>query len=492
MTWKNLREFVAFLEEKGDLQRVRTRISPRLEITELALRSVRADGPALLLESVEGSQWPILINLLASERRIAWALGGEKLDEPVQKIENLLRLKPPQGIGGMLLNPGKTIDELQKLRALFPKTVSRGPCQANETDEIDLGRLPILTCWPKDGGPTITFPLVITKNPETGEEHTGVYRLQKYGKDTLGMHWQVHRIGAENHRRYMRRGEEMPVAVVLGADPTTLFSGVAPVPEGLSKFAFSGLMGGKPVETVKCKTVDLEVPAEAEIVLEGHVKPGETQVEGPFGDHTGFYSAPESFPVMHVTHMTWRENPIYLATVTGKPPTEDAVIGQAITRLFLPIIKMILPEVVDLELPMDGLLINVAVVSIRKSYPDHARKVMHALWGLGQMMFVRYIVVVDHDVNPRDMKEVLYRVGLQADPKEDLELVRGPVDQLSISNRLENVGGKVGIDATRKWPEEGYSREWPEEARMEKAVVSRVDDILREEPQLAKVLKRGA
>jgi 4-hydroxy-3-polyprenylbenzoate decarboxylase len=290
----------------------------------------------------------------------------------------------------------------------------------------------------------------------------------------------------------MRRGEEMPVAVVLGADPTTLFSGVAPVPEGLSKFAFSGLMGGKPVETVKCKTVDLEVPAEAEIVLEGHVKPGETQVEGPFGDHTGFYSAPESFPVMHVTHMTWRENPIYLATVTGKPPTEDAVIGQAITRLFLPIIKMILPEVVDLELPMDGLLINVAVVSIRKSYPDHARKVMHALWGLGQMMFVRYIVVVDHDVNPRDMKEVLYRVGLQADPKEDLELVRGPVDQLSISNRLENVGGKVGIDATRKWPEEGYSREWPEEARMEKAVVSRVDDILREEPQLAKVLKRGA
>jgi 4-hydroxy-3-polyprenylbenzoate decarboxylase len=489
LAWKNLGEFLAFLEKRDDLVRVSSRLSPKLEVSELALRYVRSDGPALLLDNVEGSQWPVAINVLASERRIAWALGGETLDAPAQIIEDLIKLKPPQGIGGVLRKPLKAVDELQTLRSLSPKRVSRAPCQDNETGEIDLGRLPILTCWPKDGGPTITFPLVITKNPETGMQNVGVYRLQKYGKDTLGMHWQVHRIGAENFRRYERLGEQMPVAVVLGADPATLFSGVAPVPEGLSKFAFSGLLREKSVEMVGCKTIDLEVPAEAEIVLEGFVKPGEKHMEGPFGDHTGFYSLPEEFPVMHVTHMTWRERPVFLTTVTGRPPTEDAVLGHAVTKLFLPVIKMVLPEIVDMELPLEGLFMNVAVVSIRKSYPQHARKVMHALWGLGQMMFVRYIVVVDEDVNPHDMREVLYRVGLQADPKEDLELVSGPVDQLSISNRMENFGGKLGIDATRKWPEEGFKRPWPEEAKMDLKVVERIDKLLQEEPDLSKALK---
>lgn len=486
--WKNLGEFLASLEKKGDLERIKSPVSPRLEMTEIALRGVRADGPALLFENVTGSNWPVAINVLSSERRIAWALGEETLDKPAAKIETLLRMKPPGGLGEILSDIGGTIDTLQSLRSLSPKRVSKGACQEVSEPGVDLDQIPIMTCWPKDGGPTITLPLVITKNPESGAQNAGVYRLQKYSKDTLGMHWQIHRVGAENYRRYSRRGEDMPVAVVIGADPVTVFSGVAPVPEGISKFAFAGLMRGSPVEMTKCETIDLEVPAEAELVLEGFVRPGESHLEGPFGDHTGYYSLPENFPVMHVTHVTHRKNPVYLSTVTGKPPTEDAVIGVAVSKLFRPVIRMVLPEVVDMAMPMEGIFINVVVVSIRKSYPYHARKVMHALWGLGQMMFVRYIIVVDHDVNPNDMREVLYRVGLQADPIEDVEVVKGPVDQLSISNRVENLGGKMGIDATKKWPSEGYPRAWPEEAKMDADVVRRIDGMLRESPALAKAL----
>jgi 4-hydroxy-3-polyprenylbenzoate decarboxylase len=485
-----LGEFLDSLEKQGDLVRVRTRVSPRLEITELALRSLRADGPALLFENVEGSSFPVAINVLASERRIASALGAASLSETAQKIEKLLRLKPPAGLGAALKDLGGTLEQLQSLRSLAPQRVSKGPCQEVETSQVNLEDLPILTCWPKDGGPTITFPLVITKNPETGDSNIGIYRLQRYSPTTLGLHWQVHRVGAENQRRYGRRGERMPVAVVLGADPATVFAGLAPVPEGLSKFAFAGFVRNSPVPLVPCRTVDLEVPAEAEIVLEGYVDPEERHVEGPFGDHTGYYSLPEEFPVMHVTHVTHRERPIYLTTVTGRPPTEDAILGRAVGRIFLPVIRALLPEVVDLDLPLEGLFMNVAIVAIRKSYPQHARKVMHALWGLGQMMFVRYIIVVDHDVNPHDHREVLYRVGLQADPGEDLEHVFGPVDQLSISNRRANQGGKVGIDATKKGAEEGYPRPWPEEAVMDPAVRARAAKILESEPALARWLAR--
>ncbi len=487
-SWKNLGEFLGFLEGKGELVRVHRTVDPRLEMSELALRAVRNGGPALMFDPPKGSLGPVVMNLLGTEQRIAWALGGETLKEPRERIEGLLRLKPPGGLGEMLSDLSGTIENLQSLRALGPKRVSRAPCQEVIRENGDLDPLPIITCWPKDGGPTITLPLVITKNPETGQQNVGIYRLQRYGKDTLGMHWQIHRVGAENYRRYARRGEAMPVAVVVGADPTTVFSGLAPVPEGISKFAFAGLLRGKPVELVPCRTVDLEVPAEAEFVLEGTVHPGEHHVEGPFGDHTGYYSLPEEFPVMHVGCITHRENPVYLTTVTGKPPTEDAVLGMAVGDLFLPVIRMVLPEVVDLFLPMEGLFINVGIVSIRKSFPQHARKVMHALWGLGQLMFVRYLIVVDHDVNPRNLREVLYRVGLQADPREDVTITDGPVDQLSISNRLENVGGKMGIDATKKGPEDGYPRPWPEEATMDAAVLRRVDGILNELPELRKAL----
>jgi len=306
------------------------------------------------------------------------------------------------------------------------------------------------------------------------------------------MHFQVHRVGAKNYRKWAARGERMPIAAVIGADPATVFSGLAPVPEGISNFVFAGFLRSEPVELVRGRAVDIEVPAAAEIVLEGYVDPSERTVEGPFGDHTGYYSAPEPFPVFHVTRVTHRARPVYLGTVTGKPPTEDAVLGKAVERVFRPLIRLVLPEVVDLNLPMEGLFINVAIVSIRKEYPGHPRKVMHALWGLGQMMFARYLIVVDEDVDIHDLSEVLYRVGLQADPAHDLELVEGPVDQLSISNPVPNVGGKVGIDATRKRPEDGFPRPWPEEIRSDPAAVAAAERAIRADPTLSRLLPRPA
>jgi 4-hydroxy-3-polyprenylbenzoate decarboxylase len=490
MAFRNLEEFLRSLEERGDLLRVRTPVSPQLEITELALRSVRADGPALLFENVKGASMPVALNVLSSPRRIAWALGEETLEPVAQRIAAFLKFRPPAGIPGILRDPAGALEQLGTLRALAPKRVTKAPCQEVEEASPTLDGLPLLTCWPKDGGPTITFPLVVTPNADTGSSSVGVYRLQRYSPTTLGMHWQVHRAGAANYRRYEARGERMPVAIVLGADPVSVFAGLSPVPEGISRFAFAGFLRSESLSLVRCRTSELEVPAEAEIVLEGYVEPHERHVEGPFGDHTGYYSLPEEFPVFHLTHLTRREKPVYLTTVTGKPPTEDAVLGRAVGTLFLPVIRAVLPEVVDMDLPLEGLFINVAIVSIRKGYPEHPRKVMHALWGLGQLMFTRYIVVVDEDVDVRDHAEVLYRVGLQADPEEDLELVHGPVDQLSISNRQPNRGGKLGIDATRKGPEDGYPRPWPEEARMTPEVRARVDQMLREDPVLQQLVRR--
>ena len=409
----------------------------------------------------------------------------------MERISKLTRLKPPAGIVGALKDLSGTLELLDIVRSLAPKRVRSGPCQEVEEANVDLDRLPILRCWPKDGGRTITFPIVVTKDPESGEAHTGIYRLQQYGPDTLGMHFQIHRIGANNYRKWVARGERMPLAAVIGAEPATLLSGLAPVPEGISNFVFAGFARGEPIELVKARTIDLEVPAQAEIILEGYVDPTERQFEGPFGDHTGYYSAPEPFPVFHVTHITHRKDPIYLSTVTGKPPTEDAVLGKAIERLFLPVIRLVLPELVDMNLPMEGLFINVAIVAVRKLYPGHPRKVMHALWGLGQMMFVRYIIVVDADVNVHDLSEVLYRVGLQADPERDIELSRGPVDQLSISNPVPNFGGKIGIDATRKGPEDGFPRPWPEEIRMDPNVVERVDALLAQNAELGRRVGRS-
>ncbi len=490
MTFRSLGEFLEELERRGDLARVRAPVSRDLEITEVTQRVLRADGPALLFENVPGATMPVVTNLLGSPRRIALALGEESIEEVAERIGRLVHLRPPAGILGAMRDLSGTIEALSTLRALAPKRVRSAPCQEVEETAVDLDRLPILKCWPHDAGRTVTFPVVITKDPETGEQHTGIYRLQQYGHDTLGMHVQIHRIGASNYRKWSARGEKMPVAAVIGADPATVFSGLAPVPEGISNFVFAGFLRAEPLELVPARSVDLEVPAQAEIVLEGYVDPTERAVEGPFGDHTGYYSAPEPFPVFHVTRVTRRARAVYLTTVSGKPPTEDAILGKAVERVFLPVIRLVLPELVDMDLPLEGLFINVAIVSIRKTYPDHPRKVMHALWGLGQLMFVRYLVVVDEDVNVHDRAEVLYRVGLQADPERDLEFAHGPVDQLSISNPVPNLGAKVGIDATRKRPEDGFPRPWPEEIRSDPAAVRAAARILAEDPVLARLFPR--
>ena len=490
MPFRSLGEFLADLEQGGDLVRVRTPVSRDLEMTEVVRRSVAAGGPAVLFEATEPVGYPVAMNVLGASRRIARGLGARDLEEPAERIGQLVRLKPPAGLLGAIKDLSGTLATLETVRSLGPRRVRSAPCQETSWESVNLDRLPILRTWPGDGGRTITFPVVVTKDPETGLMHTGIYRLQQYGPDTLGFHAQLHRIGASNFRKWAARGERMPVAAVIGADPATLLSGLAPVPEGISNWAFAGFLRGEPLDVVAGETVAIEVPAEAEIVLEGYVDPSERHIEGPFGDHTGYYSAPEEFPVFHVTHVTQRRNAVYLSTVTGKPPTEDSTLGKAIERIFRPVVRLVLPEIVDMNLPASGLFINVLVVSIRKQYPGHPRKVMHALWGLGQMMFTRYVVVVDHDVNVHDLSEVLYRVGLQADPAEDLELVHGPVDQLSISNRVPNLGGKIGIDATKKGPGDGFPREWPEEISMDPAVVAKVDAWMRADPAFQKLTRR--
>ncbi len=486
MAYRSLGEFLSELERRGDLGRIRAPISRDLEIAEATQRAVRRDGPALLFENAPGSAYPIVTNLLGSPRRIALAFGDESVEATAQRVERLAQVRPPAGVLGALRDISGMMETLGTLRSLAPKHVRSGPCQEVEEARVDLDRIPILKCWPKDGGRTITFPIVITRDPETDEPHTGIYRLQQYGPDTLGFHAQIHRVGRNNLRKWAARGERMPVAVAIGADPATVFAGLAPVPEGMSNFVFAGFLRREPVELVKARTVDLDVPAEAEFVLEGYVDPAESRVEGPFGDHTGYYSAPEEFPVLHVTHVTHRERPVYLGAVTGKPPTEDAILGKAVERIFLPVVRLLLPEIVDMELPIEGLFINVGIVSIRKRYPGHARKVMHALWGLGQMMFTRYLVVVDEDVDVHDLREVLYRVGLQADPGRDIELSHGPVDQLAISNPVPNYGAKIGIDATRKGPDDGFPRPWPEEIRPDPTARAAIDRLVASDPVLAK------
>ena len=489
MAYRTLGDFLGALEERGDLLRVKRPVSRDLEITEITQRSIRQDGPALLFENVTGSRMPVAMNVLGSPRRIALALGTDSLDAAAQTIGRLTRLRPPAGVVGALKDLSGTLESLELLRALAPKRVARAPCQEVVEERVDLNSLPILRCWPGDGGRTVTFPVVITKDPETGEAHTGIYRLQQYGPDSLGFHAQIHRVGRNNLRKWAARRERMPVAAVIGADPVTLLSGLAPVPEGISNFVFAGFLRGESLEVVRAQTVDIAVPAQAEVVLEGYVDPTESRTEGPFGDHTGYYSPVELFPVFHVTRITRRAGPVYLSTVTGRPPTEDAVLGKAVERLFLPVVRLVLPEVVDMNLPMEGLFINLGIVSIRKSYPGHARKVMHALWGLGQMMFTRYLIIVDADVNVHDLREVLYRVTLQADPESDTEVVHGPVDQLSISNPVPNFGAKMGFDATRKTDVDSFPRPWPEEIRMDPAVVQKVDELLQTDEALRRLAK---
>ncbi len=476
MKFKDLREFIAFLERKGELRRIRAPVSCELEITEIADRVVKSGGPALLFENVTGYPIPVLINLYGSSQRMAWALGVEKLDDLVERFQGLLRLVqgPPEG----LLNKLRTLGQLAHLSSFQPKTVRNAPCQevVLPQKDVDLLQFPILRCWPLDAGRFITLPLVITRDPNTGIQNYGIYRLQVFDSRTTGMHWQTHKVGTRHYRASLEQGAtRLEVAVALGGDPATIWTGSAPLPPDVDEMLVAGFIREEGVELVKAKTVDLMVPAHAEIVLEGYVVPGEERVEGPFGDHTGYYSMADPYPVFHVTCITQRRNPIYPTTVVGRPPMEDYWMGKVSERVFLPMIRLILPEVVDINMPAQGVFHNLLIVSIKKEYPGQARKVMYGLWGLGLLSLAKSIIVVDHFVNVQDLSEVAWRVTNNLNPDRDLVLVSGPVDDLDVASPTPKFGSKVGIDATQKTLQEGRQREWPPDIVMSPEVKALVD-----------------
>jgi 4-hydroxy-3-polyprenylbenzoate decarboxylase len=448
---------------------------PILEIAEFADRAVKGGGPALLFERPKGYDVPVLINAFASMRRMEIALEVESVTTVARRISEFLEMRAPEGLIGKL----KMLPKLAEMGSFFPRTVSKGPCQeVVKTDGFSLFDYPVLKCWPDDGGRFITLPMVFSRNPDTGKRNCGMYRMQIYDDRTAGMHWQTHKQGAEHYRRMGSQGaRRMDVAVAIGADPAAIFSAILPLPPDLDEMMIAGFLRSTPVEMVKCRTCDLEVPAQAEIVLEGYVELGELRTEGPFGDHTGFYSLADDYPVFHVTCITQRRNPIYATTIVGPPPMEDYYMGKAIERIFLPLMRLQLPEVRDIAMPAEGIFHNLILVAIRKSYPGQARKVMSAIWGLGQAMFSKCIVVVDEDVDVQNTSEVAWKALNNIDPERDIQFVLGPVDSLDHASRLPNYGSKMGVDATRKWPGEGFTRPWPEVIRMPAEVKRRVDDL---------------
>ena len=479
MAYTDLREFIRVLEKNGELKRVTDEVDPVLEITEIADRAVKQGGPALLFENPKGYGIPVLINAFAGMRKMELALEVDSVDDIAARIAGYLEMKTPQGLVGKL----KMLPKLAEMGSFFPREVKSGPVkEVIKKDGFSLFDYPVLKCWPQDGGRFITLPLVFSRNPVTGKRNVGVYRLQVYDDRSTGMHWQTHKQGAEHYRRRLAEGaeERMEVAVAIGADPATMFSGILPLPPDLDEMLFAGFLRSKPVELVKCETVDLEVPANAEIVLEGYVKLGELKTEGPFGDHTGFYSLEDDFPVFHVTCITQRKEPIYATTIVGPPPMEDYYMGKTIERAFLPLLRMQIPELVDMNMPAEGIFHNLMILSIRKSYPLQARKAMSAIWGLGQAMFTKCIVVVDHDVDVQNLSEVAWKALNNIDPERDIQFTMGPIDQLDHSSRLANYGSKMGIDATRKWPEEGFTRPWPDVIEMDDAVKQRVNAICKQ------------
>jgi 4-hydroxy-3-polyprenylbenzoate decarboxylase len=475
MAYRDLREFIRALEDNGELKRIPFEVDPILEIAEFADRAVKSGGPALLFERPKGYGIPVHINAFASMRKMEIALEVASVEEIAHRIVDLLEMRAPEGLIGKL----KMLPKLAEMGAFFPRTVSKGPCQeVIRTDNFSLFELPILQCWPQDGGRFITLPMVFSRNPDTGKPNCGMYRMQVFDERTAGMHWQTHKQGAEHYRRMQQHGHKrMDVAVAIGADPATTYSAILPLPPDVDEMIVAGFLRRSPVEMVKCRTSDLEVPANAEIVLEGYVELGELRSEGPFGDHTGFYSLADEYPVFHVTCMTHREKPIYATTIVGPPPMEDYYMGKAIERIFLPLMRMQLPEVRDIAMPAEGVFHNLILVSMRKSYPGHARKVMHGIWGLGQAMFSKCIVVVDEDVDVQNVREVAWKALNNIDPERDIQFTMGPVDSLDHSSRLPNYGSKMGVDATRKWPGEGFTRPWPGVIEMPAEVKRRVEEL---------------
>jgi len=488
MAYRSFRHFLETLEQAGELTRVSDPVDTDLLITEWADREMKSSGggKALLFEQpvVDGqvSKFPVAINTMGSRKRIAMALGRESIDEIAQEIQLILKAKPPTDLreGFALLKQG-----IHLLHAR-PKQVRDAPCQeiihkiesdAGRADDFSLRHLPILKCWPKDGGRFITLPNVHTRDPETGARNVGVYRMQIFDERTTAMHWQVHKVGARHGKRYYERNEPMPVAVALGGDPALSFSATAPLPDGLDEILFAGFLRRKSIEMVKCKTIDLEVPADVDLVLEGYVQPGEMRPEGPFGDHTGYYTAVEDYPVFHLTAITHRRDAVYPTTIVGIPPMEDFYIGDAVVRIFLPVFKMNFPELVDMTLPAEGVFHNLVFVSIRKQYPYQAFKVMHGLWGMGQMMFSKYIVVVDEDCDVHNTSEVLFRLCANTDPGRDTTVIKNPSDSLDHAPTEQNIGSHMGFDATRKLPGENYHRRWPELLKMTDEVKALVDAL---------------
>jgi len=463
MAFDSLRAFVDALRRAGELQEVSVPVDPHLEISEIADRVVKAGGPALLFTKVRGSEFPVLINQFGSERRMAMAFGARTLDEVAQRLARLLNLSVPASAQERLVK----LFSLTPFLNAIPRTQTHGSCQDIVIANPDLRRLPVLTTWPLDAGPFITLPLVITKDPRTGAQNVGMYRMQVYDAKTTGMHWQRHKHGRAQARGW---GARVPVAVAIGTDPAVTYAATAPLPPIVDEMALAGLLRGKAAKVVRAKTVDLKVPADAEFVLEGYVDNTDLRTEGPFGDHTGVYSLADSYPTFHVQCITHRKHPIYAATVVGKPPMEDAWLGKSTERFFLPILQMIVPEIVDMNLPIEGGFHNLALVSIKKAYPGHAYKVMNALWGLGHMMMLtRMLVIVDADVNVHDTRSVAWFALNNIDARRDVVMMQGPVDDLDHASHTPALGTKVGVDATRKTPAEGYVREWPPDMLMDEA-----------------------
>ena len=507
MAFDSFRDFLKQLETAGELRRIPQPLASELEITELADREMKkpGGGQGLLVEkpTVNGqlSPFPLAINTLGSHRRMAISLGATSIDEAAAGLSTLVKAKPPTSFREVVHLLGTALD----LRHAKPKPVKDGPCKeiihkfdapATRTQPWPpapdwrnpsplaprpptLLNLPIQQCWPLDGGRFITLPCVVTRDPDTGERNVGMYRMQVYDDRSTGMHWQLQKVGARHGRRYHETGTRMPVAVFLGGDPVFTFCATAPLPEGLDEFLLAGYLRKKSVELVRCETSELEVPANADIVIEGYVDPQEPlREEGPFGDHTGYYSLPDHYPVLHITAITHRKDAVYPATIVGVPPMEDFYIGSASVKLFLPILKMTFPELVDVALPAEGVFHNLVFVSIKKTYPMQAFKIMHGLWGLGQMMFTKYIVVVDDDVDVHNTSEVLFRLCANTEPQRDAIFTKGPADVLDHATTELAIGTKMGIDATHKLPGEGHKRGWPPLIRMDAGIRAKIDRLL--------------
>ena len=484
MTIDTLADFVAQLDRAGELVRVRQPVSLNLELCEIADRVMKqpGGGSALLFEhpvlmNGQPSQFPVAINLFGSMRRMNMAMGVESLDEIGARITELMEMKVPDGIVAKLALLPRLL-EIGK----FPPRTRRGtpPCQEVvwRGDEVDLDRLPLMKCWPEDGGAYITFPMVITRDPKRGIRNVGMYRIMQTGKTTLAMHWQRHKVGAAHWREMAERGEKMPVCIALGADPPSMYSASAPLPPTVDEFLFAGFLRKEPVSLAKAVTCDLDVPSEADFVIEGYIDPGEPLVmEGPFGDHTGFYSLADLYPQVHVTAITMRRSPIFPCTIVGRPPMEDFYLGHATERIFLPLLKLTIPEIVDYHMPAEGIFHNLVFVSIKKEYPGQAYKVMNALWGQGLMSLAKVLIVVDSWVKVRDPQEAWWVALNNIDPQRDARFTMGPMDVLDHSSRAFTYGSKIGFDATRKLPEEGFDREWPAVIEMDEATRRKVDEM---------------